>query len=75
QELYGMMLTDPLADLLSSITLEGQDYPAAYLTLSRRLEQAVSESQHPYFTAEVKTYFRKICFNMRLWLDVCQSLL
>ncbi|HYM13035.1 MAG TPA: hypothetical protein VEU62_20010 [Bryobacterales bacterium] len=74
QELYGMMLTDPLVEMLGSLTLAGGDYAAAYLDLSRKLEQAVEASQHPYITPEVRAYFRKICSNMRVWVDACRDL-
>jgi hypothetical protein len=75
QELDGMRLTEPLVEMLASIELTGSDYPSAYRDLSRRLEQAAVDSEHPYFTPEVKAYFRRICANMRTWLDVCAELI
>lgn len=75
QELYGMMLTDPLVDILCSLKLAGGTYAETYRDLSRKLEKAIAESDHPYFTPAARRCFRKICSNMRIWTDVCSGLL
>ena len=74
QELYGMMITEPLSQMLSDIELAGNSYPEAYVSLSERLQSAVAESEHPYLTPTVKTYLAQICANMRTWIDVCDQL-
>jgi len=72
QEYWGMVLTNRLIDLLMQIELRATNYGDCYAELSHKLEAKVREQKD--FSKEVKSYFSKICRNMRIWVDVCKEL-
>lgn len=74
QELWGMILTQSLVEMLDQIKLEGNTYAECYRDLSVKLEKTAGTTEDRYFNEEVRAYFRKITQAMRIWLDVYQEL-
>ncbi len=74
QELWGMILTQSLVEMLDQIKLQGNTYAECYRDLSFKLEKASNETADKYFNDEVRAYFQKISSAMRVWLDVYQEL-
>lgn len=74
QELWGMILTESLTEILQRITLTGSTYTDAYEDLARKLDAEIAVCEDPNFTPDVRAYFAKITATMRVWLDVCRDL-
>ena len=72
QEYWGMVITNRLIDILSTINLVKDSYGDCYHELSLALEERVRETED--FTEEVKSFFFMICKNMRIWVDICSDL-
>lgn len=72
QEYWGMVLTNRLVQILSSIQLSSSAYTDCTRELSLKLEREVATQDD--LSDGIKRYFNKIFKNMRIWLDVCSDL-
>lgn len=73
QEMWGMILTEDLIEMLRSINLTSENYSDSYFELASALERAVEENGS--FAPEVRSYLNKVTTNMKIWVDVCSRIM
>ena len=74
QELAGIMIIEDLASLLSTVSLPGESYAAAYRALSKELEEFADGQEGFIWTPQTRDYFHKIAGYMRAWTDALEQL-
>jgi hypothetical protein len=73
-ELAGMVVIDDMLPLLEEPLSPAQDYAAAALELSDRIEAWAVDQRGFLWDESFKTYFANVSANMRLWVDACRQL-
>lgn len=73
QELWGMIFTEKLVEILRSITLTGKGYSSLYVELATALEKDVRDN-NKHYEPEMCSLFLKIADNMKIWVDACESI-
>jgi Reversibly glycosylated polypeptide len=68
QELPALMILEDLVQWLRGCRLEGDSYPAAYLSLSHQLQDAVEEMSGGPWTPELRGFVHQMAQLMRQWL-------
>lgn len=70
-ELWGMILTERIAEWLENLQLESNNYFDIYLELAKNLEKLKSE----FSEYSIKKYFSKIVDSMRIWVHTCEKIM
>jgi len=70
-EIWGMILTNYLVNLIIDCEIYSKNYADAYLELADELAKRTSTHEN----ADVKKYFRKLSKAMYSWVNVCQAIL
>ena len=73
QELGGMILTESLVTMLDSIQLTSKNYLECYRELAEKLKKIVGNNNS--MDDETKNYFYQITNSMKIWSDVCETLM
>ena len=73
EEMAGMILTESLVKILDSIRLTKDTYLESYKELADKIEENVNNSTE--FTEETKKYFYHIVHGMRVWSEVCGTIM
>lgn len=74
-EIWGMMITPKLTQVLRSLPLTGQDYSEAALSLADGLAKSSGEIEESVRLPGVSDYIRQIASHLRVWVDVCAELM
>jgi len=64
-EFWGMIITNWLSEHLEKIEIDSKGLYSGYLELSLELEHSFPFREH-----SLKKYWRKVCQNMRVWLEI-----
>lgn len=74
QEMAGIWVLEDLLPWLVELSLDGDTYSEAYLSLSLQLEDGVSRFSGYIWTEATRDYFRAIAASMRFWVAACRQL-
>lgn len=75
QEWACIMVLEDLVPAIMECSLEGSDYPAAYISLSCALEEIVERMKGIVWTDATRGYFHQVAYYMRLWAKVVDQFL
>jgi hypothetical protein len=70
-EIWGMILTEELVEMLGGIELTGSSYEDSYLELASRLRDAVAAS--PRLLPAAKEYLFGVTRSMETWIAACRT--
>jgi len=70
-EMWGMILTDYLANFIENCEISGKSYSDSYLELADELAKQTSNHENP----DVRKYFKRLSGAMYSWVEICQVIL
>ncbi len=73
-ELAGMVVIDDMLPLLESSLAPTDDYSNATVELAERIEEWSAKQQGFLWDDSLKSYFKNVAQNMKLWVEVCRQL-
>jgi hypothetical protein len=73
-ELAGIVVIDDMLLLLESPLSPAQNYSNATIELAERIEEWSTKQEGFLWDDSLKSYFKNVAQNMKLWVDVCRQL-